>query len=531
MHNYTLERRPEHLREIFQGLFLLALRKGATIASVGIHGTAFAISDNGRGWTRRAFEREFPAWDLGRRLHELGCVEVQVVSGSRRGGWSTARLPPIQLTTESQLHDVSLPATGNTIAFTLSEPIEHPEKIVELARGVIPLGVRLDRQVVPRLHEMKQAWFRIRTEDPPGEFALNDALQNRVTVDRRGLYRPLSDKYPRSVFVPDDLGDATFQQGLEAASAALQAKASADLHRRPELEPQEVAQLIRRYGGDNDQQDPTRLVEFGLLLGYAAAITTGWDVSKTGVERTGFQLARLSRKTCAVGDLGKESAAILATAGFDVTTSELAPDGTSRGPLHLTSLDAMPYLHQTLEAYSSDSVGVEVLPCKTITAGRRRLPWVVITPEVRCFQADGEDLGDGPSGFVAIEAHDRNRLRRLLWDSPHLLHAFAWLMTTWEHDQLDWCLYRDGIDHWCLNQHRVRVILFETLSRVARWESPEKDFTHRARALEEQLDPALTCLTATAPALEGTLREPLLSLEPHITELENIRKSLWHPAS
>jgi len=25
MHNYTLERRPEHLREIFQGLFLLAL--------------------------------------------------------------------------------------------------------------------------------------------------------------------------------------------------------------------------------------------------------------------------------------------------------------------------------------------------------------------------------------------------------------------------------------------------------------------------------------------------------------------------
>jgi hypothetical protein len=326
------ERNTQRLLEIFQGLFLLALRKGATLASVGIHGTAFAMSDNGRGWTRHAFQKEFPAWDLGRRLHELGCAEVQIVSRSLRGGWSTGRLPPMQLTTESDLHEVSLPAIGTTIAFILSEPIEHPEKVVGLARGVIPLGVRLDRRVVPRLHEMQQAWFRIRTVEPAGEFALNDALSGRVTVDRRGLVQPLGEMYPRSIFVPDRLGESSFREGLEAASAALQAKASPDLHRRPVLEPQEVAQLITRFGGAYEQPDPTRLVEFGLLLGYAAAIATGWDVSKIGVRRSGFRLARLSRKTWAVADLGKESAAILATAGFDVTTAELAPDGASRGP-------------------------------------------------------------------------------------------------------------------------------------------------------------------------------------------------------
>ncbi|MEW6569426.1 MAG: hypothetical protein AB1449_14925, partial [Chloroflexota bacterium] len=75
-------RRARRLQEIFQGLFLLALRKGATIASVGVHGAGFAVSDDGRGWTRLGFQRDFPARDLGRRLHELGCTEVQVVSRS-----------------------------------------------------------------------------------------------------------------------------------------------------------------------------------------------------------------------------------------------------------------------------------------------------------------------------------------------------------------------------------------------------------------------------------------------------------------
>lgn len=524
------ERKAQRLQEVFQGLFLLALRKGAKIASVGIHGAAFAISDDGRGWTRLAFQRDFPAWDLGRRLHELGCTEIQVVSRSWRGGWTTGPLPPIQLTTESDLQDVALPLTGTTIAFSLADPIEHAEKIVQFARGVIDLRVRLDRQDVPRLHEMPQAWFRIRIEVPPGEFALNDALESRTTVDSRGLCRPLGEQLPRSVFVPDELGETSYEESLHAASAALQSRAASDIYRRPVLEPAEVAELITHHGGSYEGADPTRLVEFALLLGYAAVVTTGWEVSRTGVERTGVQLARLSHRTRAVEDLGRESAAIMGAAGFDLTTSELAPDDLNRGPLRLTSLDHMPYLQQTLEAYAGDSIGVEVLPCKSIAVGRMKLPWAIITPQVRHFQADGEDLGEGPWGFVAIEASDPQAARCHLWDSLPLLHAFAWLMTQWDHEQLDWCLYRDAQGRWCINHNRIRVVLYEALSRVARWELPEKQFAQRARALEDQLDPALERLTAAAPAFEGNLSEQLLSLAPHIAELESAREALWRPA-
>jgi hypothetical protein len=528
--NADEERRAQRLQEIFQGLFLLALRKGAAIASVGIHGAAFAVTDGGRGWTRLAFQKEFPAWDLGRRLHELGCTEIQVVSRSRRGGWTTGLLPPMQLTTESDLQDVDLPVvTGTTVAFSLADPIGHPERIVQRARGVIDLRVRLDRRDVPRLHEMPQAWYRLRVEDPPGEFALNDALEGRTTVDSRGLCRPLGEQLPRSIFVPDDR-EASYEEGLRAASAALQARAASDLHRRPVLAPTEVAELMARHGGPSEGADPTRLVEFAMLLGYAAVITTGWEVSKKGVARTGFQLARLSRRTRAVEDLGREAAAIMGASGFDVTTSELAPDRYRRDLLRLTSLDHMPYLQQTLEAYSGDSTGVEALPCKEVAVGRLRLPWAIITPQVRRFQADGEDLGEGPWGFVALEAGEPEQACRHLWESPQLLQAFGWLMTQWDHDQLDWCLYRDAQGRWCLNQDRVRVVLYETLTRVARWETPEKEFAQRARALEEQLDPALNRLTAVAPAFASDLRDPLLSLAPHIAELEAARSDLWRPS-
>ncbi len=530
MQEYSDEaRRTQRLQEIFQGLFLLALRKGATIASVGVHGAAFAVSDDGRGWTRLGFQRDFPAWDLGRRLHELGCTEVQVVSRSRRGGWTTGRVPPIHLTPESDLQDVDLPVHGTTIAFSLANPIEHPEEIVQRARGVIDLRVRLGRQDVLRLHEMPQVWLRLRVEDPPGEFALNDALEGRTTVDSRGLCRSLGEQLPRSIFIPAAWGERAYEEGLRAASAALQARAASDLRRRPVLTPTEVAELIGHHGGPSRVADPTRLVEFALLLGYAAVITTGWEVSKKGVDRTGFQLARLSRRTRPIEDLGRESAAIMGAAGFDVTTAELAPDRFRRDLLRLTSLDHMPYLQQTLEAYSGDSTGVEVLPCKEIAVGRLQLPWAIITPQVRRFQADGEDLGEGPWGFVALEAGEPEQARRHLWESPQLLQAFGWLMTRWDHEQLDWCLYRDAQGRWCLNQDRVRVVLYERLLRVARWETPEKEFAQRARALEEQLDPALNRLTAVAPAFVSELREPLLSMAPHIAELESARRALWQP--
>jgi len=529
MQDDSQDARAHHLKEIFQGLFLLAQRRGASTASVGIYDTAFAVSDNGPGWTARTFRKQFPAWDLGRRLHEIGCTEMQIVSRSRRGGWTTDRLPPMDLTTETKLNEVSLPLTGTTIAFALGEPLSEPQKIVQLARGVIPITVHLDRLTVPPLHEGPQVWFSTRTKDPPGEFALNDALPGCTTVDERGLHRPLTGAYPRAVFVPDRLGKASFDQGMQAASAALRTAAASDIRCQPVLAPNELAPLIRRHGGQYDKPDPTRLVEFGLLLGYAAVITTGWKTSKTGIERAGFQLERLSRKTTAVADLGRESAAILATAGFDLTTSELAPTGVTSAPLRLKSLEAMPYLLQTLEAYSGDSVGVQTLPCKSVSAGRLKLPWAVITPQTRCFQADGEDLGDGTVAFLVIDAHDIREVRRLLWTSPELLNTFTWLMTTWGDDRLDWCLHLAPKGEWRLNPHRARVVLYETLSRVARWEDPEQEFARRARELEEQLDPALTRMAAGAPSLQGSLREPLLSLEPHIAELERVRRQQWNP--
>ena len=88
MQDESHDARAQRLKEIFQGLFLLAQRKGASTASVGINDTAFAVSDNGPGWTARTFRRQFPVWDLSRRLHEIGCTEMQIESRSRRGGWT-----------------------------------------------------------------------------------------------------------------------------------------------------------------------------------------------------------------------------------------------------------------------------------------------------------------------------------------------------------------------------------------------------------------------------------------------------------
>ena len=147
--------RGEHDRakitELFQGLLLLALEKDATIASLGTSSASMSLSDNGRGWTRRAFETRFPARDLGRRLQELGCVEVQIISKSRRIGLTTGRLRPDQLL-GCPLKGAESPSTGTVVAFTLAQPVDSLQEILQVARGTLSLRVGLNLKDIPPLH-------------------------------------------------------------------------------------------------------------------------------------------------------------------------------------------------------------------------------------------------------------------------------------------------------------------------------------------------------------------------------------------
>jgi hypothetical protein len=170
---------------------------------------------------------------------------------------------------------------------------------------------------------------------------------------------------------------------------------------------------------------------------------------------------------------------------------------------------------------------VKVVPCKTVKAGRLRLPWVLITPEDLLFEADGEALGDPPWSFLAIDASDQQQLRRVLWKDTQVLYTFAWLMTQWDHESLDWCLYGSSGGGWHLNLHRVRLPLMESVHKVARWPSVDEGFLQEARRLEEQLDPALTRLAASAASLDEGLRGPLAAVTPHPARLEASREALW----
>lgn len=514
------------LIELFQGLFLLALEKGARIASIGTSSASISLSDNGRGWTLRAFETRFPTWDLGRRLRELGCVEVQIISKSRRAGLTTGRLRPDQLH-GCPVKQAESPSPGTAISFTLTQPVHNLQEVLQVARGTIPMQVRLNLQDIPPPHQSDHVWFTVRTTAPPGLFALSDVLPGAHRIDRRGLCQRLPMVFPRSVFVPHRGVEVTYEEGLAAACRALQRHVKPQLHRKPILEPKAMMDIAGRLLARGQSPAPLRLAELAFLLGYATLIKTEWKVTREGVRPDGVQLSGFNREAHAVEGLSRTTASALGSAGLPLTTSELAPPSCRHVRLRLQSLDHLPAICDTLNDYASSETSVKVVPCKTVKAGRLRLPWVLITPEDLLFEADGEALGDPPWSFLAIDASDQQQLRRVLWKDTQVLYTFAWLMTQWDHESLDWCLYGSSGGGWHLNLHRVRLPLMESVHKVARWPSVDEGFLQEARRLEEQLDPALTRLAASAASFDEGLRGPLAAVTPHPARLEASREALW----
>lgn len=514
------------LTELFQGLLLLALEKGATIASIGTSGACISFSDNGRGWTRRAFETRFPARDLGRRLQELGCVEVQIISRSCRNGLTTGRLRPNQLP-GCTVKEAGSPSTGSAVAFSLVQPVGDLSEILQIARGTLPLRVRLNLEDIPPLHQVDRVWLTVGTADPPGLFALNEALPGRHLVDGRGLCQHLGEGFPRSLFVPEQGADASYEEGLAAASRALRRQAQQHIERKPVLEPQGMADIAGQLLDHGQTAAPLRLAELAFLLGYATVLKTEWKVARDGIQPDGVQLSGFSRRAYGVEGLSRTTASALGSAGFPVTASELAPPSCRHVRLRLESPDHLPAICDSLNGQTSNETGVEVLACKSIKAGRLRLPWVLITPEDQLFEADGEALGDPPWSFLAVEVADPHRLRARLWKDARLLWIFGWLMTQWNHDHLDWCLCGSTEGGWRLNLHRVRLLLLESVHKAARWPSVDEVFLHQARRLEEQLDPALTRLVESAGNFDEGLRDPLGAVAAHLARLEESREALW----
>jgi hypothetical protein len=287
------------LTELFQSLLLLALEKDATIASIGTSSASISLSDNGRGWTRRAFETRFPARDLGRRLQELGCVEVQIISKSRCTGLTTGRLRPDQLL-GCPLKEAESPSTGTVVAFTLARPVDNLQEILQVARGTLPLRVRLNLEDIPPVHQTDRVWFTVSTTAPPGLFVLNETLPGRHLVDRRGLCQRLTEEFPRSVFVPEEGADVPYEEGLAAASQVLQRQAQQHIYRKPVLEPQAMIDIAGQLLGRGQVAAPLRIAEFAFLLGYATLLKTEWRVAREGIQPDRVQLSRFSRKAYAV---------------------------------------------------------------------------------------------------------------------------------------------------------------------------------------------------------------------------------------
>jgi len=92
----------------------------------------------------------YPLYKLRHLLTKLGCTKLQIASSHRDEAWTTGLMSIVDLE-ERQLNDIELPVTGTTTVFQVGCSIEDFNKLVQQARGVVPLEVKLNGKTIPPL--------------------------------------------------------------------------------------------------------------------------------------------------------------------------------------------------------------------------------------------------------------------------------------------------------------------------------------------------------------------------------------------
>lgn len=76
------------------------------------------------------------------------------------------------------------------------------EDLVQQAREVVPLEVKLNGNTIPTLDSSESSWFSLDTTRPLGRFVLNQILENGQLADRGGFCFQVWWPFPSSLFVP-----------------------------------------------------------------------------------------------------------------------------------------------------------------------------------------------------------------------------------------------------------------------------------------------------------------------------------------
>lgn len=142
--------KPSDVTEIIRYLLNTALQTESSLVSIGVVGLAISFSDDGAGWSKKDFKMNYPLYKLRRLLTKLGCTKLQIASSHRDEAWTTGLMSIVDLE-ERQLKDIELPVTGTTTVFQVGCSIENFDNLVQQARGVVPLEVKLNGKTIPPL--------------------------------------------------------------------------------------------------------------------------------------------------------------------------------------------------------------------------------------------------------------------------------------------------------------------------------------------------------------------------------------------
>jgi len=152
-HHPDLEQRPakpSDATEFIRHLLYTALQIESSLVLIGVVGPAISFSDGGAGWSKGTFKTNYPLYKLCYLLAKLRCMKLQIASSHRDNAWMTGLMSVVDLE-ESQFSDIELPVTGTTTVFQVGCSIEDLDDLVQQARGVVPLDVKLKGNTIPTL--------------------------------------------------------------------------------------------------------------------------------------------------------------------------------------------------------------------------------------------------------------------------------------------------------------------------------------------------------------------------------------------
>jgi len=261
------------------------------------------------------------------------------------------------------------------------------------------------------------------------------------------------------------------------------------------------------------------------MIGYAPITNVVWYVTKDGVGAHDATISHFSRRAYVGAEISKMTAAIMGTGGFQIASSFYAKGCGKKAELDMFSTIDTAAGYQIVGNYLN-SEGVQiVIPCREIAMGKLQLPWAVVTPGDEHFIFDGEEMGCPDKPFMAFKYDSFDEIRKLLWNSPNLMMIYAWLLTEWGVENLQWCIYRNNQDEWQVNEDRIRITLLNELANQMKWSEKETEsFLMEAKLYEHILDPGARLAAAGA---KSNTRSEIREIGMKLHDLSEARILLW----